>query len=65
MRRVVITGMGAVSPLGCGVEINWSRLLAGQSGIRLLPEAMTTDLAAKVGGQVPDIAERSGRRFRS
>jgi 3-oxoacyl-[acyl-carrier-protein] synthase II len=49
--------MGAVSPLGCGVETNWVRLLAGQSGIRLLPEAMTADLAAKVGGQVPDLAD--------
>jgi len=57
MRRIVVTGMGAVSPLGCGVETNWSRLLAGQSGIRLLPEAITADLAAKVGGQVPDIAD--------
>jgi 3-oxoacyl-[acyl-carrier-protein] synthase II len=57
MRRIVVTGMGAVSPLGCGVETNWSRLLAGQSGIRLLPEAVTADLAAKVGGQVPDIAD--------
>lgn len=56
MRRVVVTGMGAVSPLGCGVETNWSRLLAGHSGIRLLPEDMTTDLAVRVGGQVPDIA---------
>jgi 3-oxoacyl-[acyl-carrier-protein] synthase II len=57
MRRVVVTGMGAVSPLGCGVETNWSRLLAGQSGIRLLPADVTADLAAKVGGQVPDIAD--------
>lgn len=57
MRRVVVTGMGAVSPLGCGVETNWTHLLAGQSGIRLLPEAMTADLAAKVGGQVPDVAD--------
>src|SRR6266478_3437300 len=56
MRRVVVTGMGAVSPLGCGVETNWSRLLAGRSGIRSLPEAITVDLSAKVGGQVPDVA---------
>jgi 3-oxoacyl-[acyl-carrier-protein] synthase II len=48
--------MGAVSPLGCGVETNWSRLLAGRSGIRTLPEAITADLSAKVGGQVPDVA---------
>ncbi|MEE3322436.1 MAG: beta-ketoacyl synthase N-terminal-like domain-containing protein, partial [Pseudomonadota bacterium] len=34
MRRVVITGMGMVSPLGDGVESNWAALTAGQSGIR-------------------------------
>ncbi len=34
MRRIVVTGMGAVSPLGCGVELSWRRLLAGQSGLR-------------------------------
>ena len=56
MRRIVVTGMGAVSPLGCNVETNWSRLLAGRSGIRTLPEAMTADLSIKVGGQVPDVA---------
>jgi 3-oxoacyl-[acyl-carrier-protein] synthase II len=56
MRRIVVTGMGAVSPLGCGVETNWSRLLAGRSGIRTLPEAITADLSARIGGQVPDVA---------
>jgi 3-oxoacyl-[acyl-carrier-protein] synthase II len=56
MRRIVVTGMGAVSPLGCSVETNWSRLLAGRSSIRTLPEAITADLSARVGGQVPDVA---------
>src|SRR5260370_7702937 len=56
MRRIVVTGMEAVSLLGCGVEANWSRLLAGRSGIRTLPEAIAADLSAKVGGQVPDVA---------
>ncbi|WP_440109638.1 beta-ketoacyl-ACP synthase II [Acidovorax sp. BL-A-41-H1] len=56
MRRVVITGMGIVSPLGCGVEVAWQRLLAGRSGLSRLPEAVTEGIAAKVAGQVPDIA---------
>lgn len=57
MRRVVVTGMGAVSPLGCGVDINWSRLLAGKSGLRRLPDNVVGELAAKVAGVVPDIAD--------
>lgn len=56
-RRVVITGMGVVSPLGCGTEIVWQRLLAGQSGIRVLPDEIVDDLPAKIGGQVPTLAE--------
>ena len=55
-RRIVITGMGVVSPLGCGSELTWRRLLAGHSGIRTLPEAWTRKLQVRVGGLVPDLA---------
>ena len=57
MRRVVITGMGLVSPLGCQVELAWQRLLAGRSGITRLPEAVTEGIPAKVAGQVLPLAE--------
>ncbi|HEY1929240.1 MAG TPA: beta-ketoacyl-ACP synthase II [Caulobacteraceae bacterium] len=57
MPRVVVTGMGAVSPLGCGVETVWRRLLAGRSGIRALPDDIVEGVAAKIGGVVPSIAE--------
>ncbi|WP_027553789.1 beta-ketoacyl-ACP synthase II [Bradyrhizobium sp. Cp5.3] len=50
MRRIVVTGMGAVSPLGCGVELSW---LAGRSGLRALPEWSQT-LPARIAGLVPD-----------
>ena len=53
-KRVVVTGIGLVSPLGVGVGTVWKRLLAGQSGLRRLPEAMVADLGAKVAGTVPD-----------
>jgi 3-oxoacyl-[acyl-carrier-protein] synthase II len=55
--RIVITGMGIASPLGCGIEPVWQRLLAGKSGLRRLPDAMVSDLSAKVGGVVPGIEE--------
>ena len=51
MRRIVVTGTGAVSPLGCGVELSWRRLLAGQSGLRLLPD-WSIALPARVAGLV-------------
>ena len=57
MRRIVITGMGAVSPLGANVRISWSRLLAGRSGIRRLGDDVVGDLPSKLGGVVPSIAE--------
>lgn len=61
MRRVVVTGMGAVSPLGANVDISWSRLLAGKSGIRRLSEDIVGDLPSKIGGVVPSLAEDPGR----
>ncbi|CAH1661345.1 3-oxoacyl-(acyl-carrier-protein) synthase 2 [Hyphomicrobiales bacterium] len=56
-RRIVVTGLGLVSPLGCGVEPVWSRLNAGQSGIRRLPDSMVHDVTAKIGGRVPSTTE--------
>ena len=49
--------MGAVTPLAAGVEASWSRLLAGRSGIRRLPDSVVGDLPAKIGGVVPSLDE--------
>ncbi|MET4691877.1 beta-ketoacyl-ACP synthase II [Sinorhizobium fredii] len=63
MRRVVVTGMGAVSPLGANVNSSWSRLLAGKSGIHRLPDEVVGDLPAKVGGVVPFLEEDAEAGF--
>ena len=62
-RRVVVTGMGLVSPLGSNVEAVWERLLAGRSGLRILPEEVVADLPARVGGVVPTLAEDAEAGF--
>jgi len=53
MRRVVITGMGMVSPLGCGVEASWNRLIAGENAARRIAEFDVSDLACQVACQIP------------
>ncbi|EQC35249.1 3-oxoacyl-[acyl-carrier-protein] synthase II [Saprolegnia diclina VS20] len=53
-RRVVITGLGAVTPLGVGLEATWNRLINGDCGISTLTSFDTTGLDCTVGGQVPD-----------
>jgi len=53
MRRVVITGIGLVTPLGVGAERVWKRLIEGQSGIRAIQSFDVADLPAKIAGQVP------------
>ncbi|MCH4880317.1 beta-ketoacyl-[acyl-carrier-protein] synthase II [Pseudomonas sp. TMW22090] len=62
-RRVVVTGMGLVSPLGTGVDAVWARLLAGQSGLRTLPDAVVADLPTSVGGVVPLLADDAEAGF--
>ena len=56
-QRIVVTGMGLVTPLGSGVETVWQRLLAGRSGIIRLAEEFVADLPGKIGGQVPMLAD--------
>lgn len=61
MRRVVVTGLGLVSPLGCGTKVNWDRLIAGESGIGAIQSFDVSDLPAKVAGQVPRGETAQGR----
>jgi len=53
MRRVVITGIGAVTPLGGNTETSWRNLIAGQSGIQKIDTFPADDLAAQIAGLVP------------
>jgi 3-oxoacyl-[acyl-carrier-protein] synthase II len=53
MRRVVITGLGLVTPLACGVEATWARLLAGQSGAAPITKFKVDDLACRIACDVP------------
>nr|WP_278526534.1 beta-ketoacyl-ACP synthase II [Brucella anthropi] len=53
MRRVVITGLGLVSPLASGVEETWKRLIAGESGARRITEFEVDDLACQIACRIP------------
>jgi 3-oxoacyl-[acyl-carrier-protein] synthase II len=53
-RRVVVTGLGLITPLGTGVEKNWEALMAGRSGIGLITRFDISDYPTKIAGQVPD-----------
>jgi 3-oxoacyl-[acyl-carrier-protein] synthase II len=60
MRRVVVTGLGMVTPLACGVEATWKRLLAAQSGIKRIEKFEVSDITSQIGGQVPRGDGRDG-----
>ncbi len=53
MRRVVVTGMGMVTPLGSGVDRNWRQLIAGKSGISRIENFDVSDISCQIAGQVP------------
>jgi 3-oxoacyl-[acyl-carrier-protein] synthase II len=53
MRRVVVTGLGLITPLACGVEETWAALLAGKSGASPITSFKVDDLATKIACQVP------------
>jgi 3-oxoacyl-[acyl-carrier-protein] synthase II len=57
LRRVVVTGMGIVSPLGVGVSKNWERLTAGQSGIQKVTRFDVSDMTSQIAGVVPYLSE--------
>ena len=53
LRRVVVTGMGIVSPLGCGVEPTWENILAGKSGAKRIDDFQVDDIACQIAHRVP------------
>ncbi|MCK5518256.1 MAG: beta-ketoacyl-ACP synthase II [Alphaproteobacteria bacterium] len=57
MRRVVVTGLGVVSPLGIGVDINWSALIHGKSGLSKIRIFDASDLPSQVAGEVPIVLD--------
>ena len=60
MRRVVVTGLGMVTPLGVGVDLNWYRILAGKSGISRISNFEVSDITCQIAGQVPGPDEDGG-----
>lgn len=56
-RRVVVTGLGLVTPVGCGVKSAWTNILAGRSGARKIENFDVSDIACKIAAQVPRKSE--------
>lgn len=65
MTRVVVTGVGAVSPLGIGIDALWNGLTEGRSGIRHIQNIDVADLDVKIAGEVPDFQPRDFMDFKA
>src|ERR1700722_9163339 len=57
MRRVVVTGLGIVSPLGVGSDLNWAAICQGKSGLRKIRSFDASDLPSQIAGEVPLTSE--------
>ena len=64
MRRVVVTGMGMLTPLGCGVEPTWTRLIKGESGAKKIDSFDVSDIACKIACMIPR-GDGSGATYNS
>ena len=60
MRRVVVTGIGLITPLGAGREISWKRLIAGQSGAGPITHFKVDDLPCRIACHIPRTDGRGG-----
>ncbi|WP_425989661.1 beta-ketoacyl-ACP synthase II [Brevundimonas sp. TWP2-3-2] len=60
MRRVVVTGLGLVTPLGNGVDLSWKGILEGRSGIRQITAFDTEGFGCTIAGEVPSVDGRGG-----
>ncbi|MCX5519394.1 beta-ketoacyl-ACP synthase II [Kaistia defluvii] len=61
MRRVVVTGMGMVTPLGCGVDANWANILASKSGAQKVTSFQVDDLPAQIACLIPHGDKADGK----
>src|SRR4051812_7044408 len=60
MRRVVVTGIGLITPLGQGTEVTWASILAGKSGLGRITTFDATEYGCNVAGEVPRVDGRGG-----
>lgn len=61
LRRVVVTGMGIVSPLGCGIEPTWANILASKSGAKRIDDFQVDDIACQIAHRIPLGAYADGK----